>query len=121
MDFQNAYEWGKLFAAPWDELVDGMSARASTMGLAQEVKDESILWLSGNQIRAKFCFLPDPSDIEAVRRIFSDEENIAAPVCFIVVKQPDASEERGDVIFDIFRMSPESYLWHFHRVYTPPK
>jgi hypothetical protein len=28
---------------------------------------------------------------------------------------------RGDVIFDIFRLSPQSYLWHFNRVYTPPK
>jgi len=35
--------------------------------------------------------------------------------------QQDPSDTRGDVIFDIFRMSPHSYLWHFNRVHTQPE
>jgi hypothetical protein len=31
------------------------------------------------------------------------------------------SDTRGDIIFDIFRLSPQSYLWHFNRVYTRPE
>jgi len=29
-------------------------------------------------------------------------------------------DRNGSLIFDIFRMSPHSYLWHFNRVYTRP-
>lgn len=36
------YEWGRLFASPWDAVVDGMAERARADGLAQEV--QSYLW-----------------------------------------------------------------------------
>jgi hypothetical protein len=121
MDRQTCYELGHLFASPWDDLVAEMSSRAAQLGLDQEVHDQAIAWKSGQKTRARFCFVRDPSDIEAVRRIYNDEANAQAPVCFIVVRQPDPTDERGDIIFDIFRMSPVSYLWHFYRVYTPPK
>ena len=81
---------------------------------------ESILWLLENQAQAKFCFLDDPSDIDAVRRIYNDDSNIEVPVCFIVVKQTDPSDGRGNIIFDIFRLNSQSYLWHFNRVFTAP-
>jgi len=90
------------------------------MGLRQENTQDSILWLAGDQPRVKFCFLPDPSEIEAVRRIYNDDSNLEVPVCFVVVRQPDDSETRGEIIFDIFRLSPQSYLWHFYRVFTAP-
>ena len=66
-------------------------------------------------------FVDDPSDIEHVRRIYNDPRTAAVPACMVVVRQPDPTEKRGDVVFDIFRLSPTSYLWHFYRVYTPPK
>lgn len=121
MDEQTCYELGNLFASPWDDLVNGMGARAQQMGLSQELDGGDLIWRMGSEERIKYCFVPDPSDIANVRRIFNDESNTTVPVCFIVVRQPDASETRGDIVFDIFRMSPESYLWHFYRVYTPPK
>lgn len=120
MDEETCYEWGNMFASPWDDLLEGMSSRASQMGLTQEIDGNDIIWVLGSDIKIKYCFIPDPSDITSIRRIFNDESNARVPVCFIVVRQPDPSEERGDIIFDIFRMSPESYLWHFYRVYTPP-
>jgi hypothetical protein len=121
MDFKNAYAWGNLFASPWADLVSGMNVRATAMGLSQEVVGQEIFWLSRGTPKAKFCFVEDPSDIDAIRRIFNDEGNVSQPACYIVVRQHDPFEERGDIIFDIFRMSPESYLWHFNRVYTPPE
>ncbi|MFQ5552032.1 MAG: hypothetical protein ACE5FJ_12435 [Gemmatimonadales bacterium] len=49
-----------------------------------------------------------------------DDANVAVPVTFVVVKQPDPTDDRGDIIFDIFLMSYRSYLWHFNRVFTQP-
>jgi hypothetical protein len=95
MDFANAYAWGKLVNSSWEDLVRGMSERASVMRPTQTVRGGSILWLSGNTIKVKFFF--------------------------IVVKQPDESETRGNVVFDIFRMNPLIFLWHDNRVYAPPK
>jgi hypothetical protein len=121
MDFKHAYEWGDLFASPWEEMASGMRERASAMGLTQVVKDAEIYWQSEDISKVKFCFVQDPSDIEGIPQIFTDEENVSIPVCFIVVRQPDASEKRGDMIFDILRMNSDSNLWRFSRVYTPPR
>ena len=121
MDRETCYEWGNLFASPWDALVQGMSSRAAQVGLVQVDEDRCLAWKQGEETRVRFLFVDDPSDIEAIRRIYNDEANIQSPVSFVVVRQPDPSDDRGDVIFDIFRLSPESYLWHFYRVYTPPR
>jgi hypothetical protein len=121
MDEKECYDWGNTFAAPWDELVAQMGSRATVLGLEQDASDDCITWKDGDEPKTRFLFVEDPSDIEAVRRIYNDEENLQVPTCFIVVRQPDASESRGDVIFDIFRMSSASYLWHYNRVYTPPR
>lgn len=119
MDLETCYEWGNLFASPWSDLLDGMQTRAADMGFNQHAEGDQIFWTSGNDIRVKFCFIQDPSNIDAIRRVFNDDANTEIPVCFIVVKQPDLSDDRGDIIFDIFRMSEQSYLWHFYRVFTP--
>ena len=121
MDTKTCYEWGNLFASTWDDLVEGMQTRASQLGLAQDIDGRDLRWVSGAETMVKYCFVQDPSDIQCIRRISNDETNASVPVCFIVVRQPDPSDKRGDIIFDIFRMSPQSYLWHFNRVYTPPK
>jgi hypothetical protein len=121
MDSRDAYEWGRLYSSPWEEPIQGMNTRASAIGLNQEVKERDIFWLSGAKPRVKFCFVPDPSDIEAIRRIFNDQENAYLPACFIIVTQPDPSDERNEIIFDIFKVSRQSYLWHFNRVFTPPR
>jgi hypothetical protein len=91
------------------------------MGLIQHTDGQQIFWKSGQDTRVKFHFVQDPSNIEAIREIFNDDTNTEVPVCLIVVKQPDPTEHRGDIIFDIFKMSAQSYLWHLYRVFTPPK
>jgi hypothetical protein len=121
MDRETCYAWGTLFASPWQELIAGMASRAGQMGLAQAAGDRTLVWRKGNQVRVRWLFVSDPADIGTIRRIFNDEANVQAPLGFIVVRQPDGSDARGDIIFDVFRLSPESYLWHFYRVFTPPK
>jgi hypothetical protein len=128
MDDQEAYKWAKIFNSPWESLVDGMSQRAKALGLSQEEKDSALVWLKDGSENCRWLFVNDPSDpqdpesdIQAIRNVFNDEDNVRSPSCFVVVRQPDPSDDRGDIIFDIFRLSPQSYLWHFNRVYTEPK
>ncbi len=97
-----------------------MADRAAAGGLTQEVRGRSLSWLAGEETAVRFVFVEDPSEFDAIRRIYEDESNARVPACFVIVKQPDESDTRGEIIFDIFRLSPKSYLWHFHRVYTPP-
>jgi len=121
IDESTCYAWGTLFASPWAELARAMASRAEERGLVQEAGDHRLDWKSADQPRVRFLFIDDPSDFETVRRIYTDESNARVPDCFVIVRQPDESETRGEVVFDIFRLSPKSYLWHFHRVYTPPE
>jgi hypothetical protein len=121
MDEEECYRWGELFISDWGSLVSGMSARANTMGLIQEERDGILIWRKGADEQCRWVFVEDPSDLETVRAVYSSDENTNSPSCFVVVRQRDPSDSRGDVIFDIFGLSPESYLWHFNRVYTPPK
>ncbi len=121
MDEEECYRWGELFTRDWDSLASGMSARAHTMGLTQEEKNGTLIWRKGPNEHCRWVFVEDPSEVERIRAVYSSDENTQSPSCFVVVRQPDPSETRGDVVFDIFRLSPQSYLWHFNRVYTPSK
>lgn len=121
MDDQRCYEWGNLFASSWAHIVREMGAKVAEDGLVQESGDHWLVWNRDGAPQIRYIFVNDPSDIDAIRRIYNDEATIAAPVSFVVVRQADPNETRGDVIFDIFRLSPQSYLWHFYRVYTPPQ
>jgi len=134
MNDQEAYKWAKIFNSPWESLVDGMSQRAKALGLSQpdgpsgQEKDSALVWLKDGSENCpnldpvdRWLFIDDPSDIQAIRKVFNDEGNVKSPSCFLVVRQPDPSDDRGDIIFDIFRLNPKSYLWHFNRVYTEPK
>ncbi|MFQ5529181.1 MAG: hypothetical protein ACE5FP_02415 [Gemmatimonadota bacterium] len=98
-----------------------MANRAADNGLTKEVEERQLSWLAGGETAVRLIFVADPSDFHAIRKIYEDESNARVPVCFVIVRQPDESDSRGEVIFDIFRLSPKSYLWHFHRVYTPPQ
>ena len=121
MDDQECYEWAKMFVAPWESLVNSMSQRAQAMGLLQKDIDATLIWYKEGKEHCRWLFIQDPSDIQAIRDVFNSDENVNSPSCFVVVKQPDPSDDRGDVIFDMFRLNSDSYLWHFNRVYTPPK
>jgi uncharacterized protein YnzC (UPF0291/DUF896 family) len=121
MDKKERYAWADIFNSPWESLVNSMSQRAKAMGLSQEEKKSTLFWRKDGNEQCRWLFLNDPSDIQAIRDVFNSEDNVKSPACFVVVRQPDPSDDRGDIIFDIFRLNPQSYLWHFNRVYTPPK
>ena len=114
------YEWGELFVSPWPTIVDGMGAKAAELGFEQEAADSVLVWRLMGEVKVRFLFVDDPSDIEAIRSIYNDDANVAARSSFVIVKQPDPTDDRGDIIFDIFLMSARSYLWHFNRVFTRP-
>ena len=115
------HAWGLLFAAPWDSIVGGMADKATAAGLAQQVHEHTLTWLRGTRPVAIYFFLDDPTDLAAVRRLFDDSRIPQVPVAFAIVRQIHERDPRGDVVFDIFRLSPQSYLTHENRVYTPPR
>ena len=121
MDDEECYRWGEIFAGPWNSLVGRMSDRAAAMGLVQETSDGALIWRNDSSEECRWIFINDPSDIESVRAVYNNDENVQSPACFVVVRQPDPSESRGDIVFDIFRLNPQSLLWHFNRVYTRPE
>ena len=98
----------------------GMAERATAMGLVQKEEQRTLIWEKEGIEQPRWAFVDDPSPIEAVHGVFNSERNIRSPACFVVVTQKDPGEDRGDVVLDIFGLSPQSYLWHFYRVYTPP-
>ena len=67
----------------------------------------------------KHVFGDDRSEIETVRELCNDDSNIRAGARFVVLRQPDESDTRGDVIFDIFGLNRTRYWWHFNRGHTP--
>lgn len=121
MDEKECYEWARIFDSDWSSLVNEMGHRATAMQLTQEVSNSILVWRNDKAKVCRWVFVEDPSDIQVIRAVFNDDDNVRSPSCFVVVKQNDPSDDRGDVIFDIFRLNPDSYLWHFYRVYTPPK
>lgn len=120
MDEQQCYDWGRLFSSDWASLVRGMAQRSAAMGLVQEEQLRKLIWHKDGVEQSRWVFVDDPSQIEVIRGVFNDEQNDRSPACFVVVRQKDPSEDRGDVIFDVFRLNPQSYLWNFYRVFTPP-
>jgi len=97
-----------------------MAERAAAMGLTQDEEQRILIWRKDQKEQSRWFFVEDPSQTDAVRAVFNSDENAKSPACFVVVKQNDPGDDRGEVIFDVFRLNPNSYLWHFYRVYTPP-
>ncbi len=121
MDDQECYAWAEIFESPWELLVEKMAARAQDLGMSQQVIDLTVIWLKEGEEQCRWVFVDDPGDIHRIRAVYNDDAHVASPTCYIVVRQPDPNDDRGEILFDIFRMNSESYLWHFNRVYTPPQ
>jgi hypothetical protein len=119
------FAWGHLFNSSWDDLVEGMRVKAESLGLVQEASSPYLIWKDGDTENCRWVFLADASNVQGIRDLYNNEANAESPACYVVVKQVqmdsngDRYDTRGDVIFDIFRLSPESYMWHHDRVYTP--
>jgi hypothetical protein len=120
MDLEECYKWGELFSCEWKTKIKQMAERASTLGLVQEEIKGILIWKKDKTEQCRWVFVEDPSNVESIRNIYANDQNIKSPACYIIVKQPDPSDNRGDIIFDIFRLNSISYLWHFNRVFTKP-
>jgi hypothetical protein len=112
-------EWGKLFASPRAELTSTMASKAQAYGCVQREAGDVLTWDGGNGIEVAFFIIDDPSDLAAVRRAYGVVAALQPPVGFLIVRQPAGKDPRGGIVFDIFRVSRESYLCHDARVCTP--
>jgi len=119
--------WGDLFDSSWQDIAEAMSAKAREFGLVQEQDEPYLVWKKKDEENCRWVFVNDPSAIQSIREIYNNEANAKSPACYVVVRQvqmsPDGGryDTRGDVIFDIFQLAPQSYLWHHNRVFTPLK
>ena len=120
MDIEECYKWGELFNRECMSMVKGMAERAEILGLVQEEIKGILIWKKDKTEQCRWVYVEDPSNAESIRDIYANDQNIKSPTCFIVVRQPDPSDDRGEIIFDIFRLNRQSYLWHFNRVFTKP-
>lgn len=121
MDLEECFKWGELFTLDPDPRSEGMGRRAIFLGLLQEMDKDTLIWKKGDEEQCRWIFIEDPTNIEAIRSIYLNDKNVNSPSCYLVVRQNDPSDTRGDILFDIFRMNAQSYLWHFNRVFTKPK
>lgn len=121
MDQEECFRWGKLFSGDRTAKISGMAERAAALGLTQAEDTDVLIWTKDQVEFCRWVFIGDPADVESIRRVYASDENIQSPCCYIVVRQLDPSDTRGDIIFDIFRLNPQSFLWHFNRVYTQPE
>jgi hypothetical protein len=109
-------EWGKLFDSPRAEVTSRMASKAQAYGCVQREAGDVLTWEGGNGIEVAFFIIDDPSDLGLVRRAYGVVAALQPPVGFLIVRQPAGSDPRGGILFDIFRVSSESYLWHDARV-----
>jgi hypothetical protein len=50
------YEWGRLFASSWEDIVRVMATRAATAGLTQVGSEHQLDWEAARRVAAQ----PDP-------------------------------------------------------------
>ncbi len=120
MDREEAYGWGEIFASPPEQRAACLEARARALGLEQEVRDDALVWSRDGGEVSRWVFVPDPGDLERIRAIYADAGHVSSPRCLVVVTRRDETDTRGDLVFDMFELSPRCYLSHFNRVFTRP-
>ena len=108
------YRWGRVFASPLPVVVDAFAPYAEKAGCIQEVALQRIFWVDENRhLVAMFCLVPEPSDLDSVCEIFAEVAERSPRVTFVIVHQ----KADGTGNYDIFRLSPASYLEHHNRVF----
>jgi len=108
--------WARIFTLPDPEYREALSEEARQRGLRQDTVDNAVSWVDGEGRRLMLLFrVPDPRDLDAVRRVYDTIAASDAPLAYAFVQQlPD-----GDGTWDIFHMSRLSYLAHCNRVSGP--
>jgi hypothetical protein len=109
-------EWGEIVRLPTDEYLLRVADKAAQFDCRQENTGEVIRWIgrAGN-LELMLFRIPDPGDLDAVRRVFETLEQERCPLAFAFVNQ------RGDHpdAWDVFHFSRLSYLCHGNRIAGP--
>ncbi len=108
---KNKLQWGRVFNQGIEKIKEHLFELAQKYKLAQESKNNTVIWNKNNKCEAMFVYIHDPSVISSFKTIYSGIEKLNCPVAFIIVRQTID----GEGIFDIFRFSNKSYLEHNNR------
>jgi hypothetical protein len=116
LDRAAKHHWAAILALPDAEYREALDEEARKRGLSQHAVDRAVAWVAedGRQLMLLFR-VPDPRDLDTVRRVYDTIAANDAPLAYAFVQQlPD-----GDGTWDIFHMSSLSYLAHCNRVSGP--
>lgn len=112
------YTWERIFASPFPTVVGALAPYAERADCTQLTEEQTIFWLDKNQgLKAMFCLVPDPSELDLVREVYERVAKRKPLVTFVIVHQ----KKDGVGNYDIFRLSPLSYLEHHNRVFDKSK
>jgi len=113
---QQRLEWAGIVALPAAEFAARVAAKASAFGLRQESRKSTLCWLgpAGN-LELMLFRVPDPGNLAAVRDVYDQLAENNCPLAYVFVNQ------RGDGVntWDVFHLSPISYLAHCNRLSGP--
>ncbi len=106
--------WGKIFSSSLPEIAKALTPYAAKAECTQKIRKTTVDWFDGNgALQAMFCIVPEPSDLKAIRSIYNRIAKFSPEYTYVIVHQkPD-----GIGNYDIFCLTPESYLNHCNRVY----
>jgi hypothetical protein len=109
------YYWGRVFASPVPKIAEALAPFAERAGCKQKILKDSIIWQGRDKNpEIMFCFIPEPSDLKAVRAVYGKVAKLNPILTFVIVHQ----KSDGIGSYDIFRLSRISYLEHYNRVYN---
>ncbi|MFH1842587.1 MAG: hypothetical protein ABIF77_05225 [bacterium] len=108
-------DFGAILRDAIDEAPAYLAAAAQPNGLRQQVTENEIQWLDGDDgLKGLFYIIPDPRDLTAVTRVFQRTRETRCPLTYVFVAQKQPST------FDIFRLSARSFLEHYHQAKPGP-
>jgi hypothetical protein len=115
LDDAEQARWAGILALSDDGYAAALADEAGKRGLRQDALDGAVAWSDGEEQLMLLFRLPDPRDLDAVRRVYDVIAANEAPLAYTFVHQvPD-----GEGTWDIFHMSVLTYLAHCNRVSGP--
>jgi hypothetical protein len=107
--------WAEIVALPEQEYLTALEVEGRKLGLTQDAFPGGVAWSNERSELVLLFRILDPTKLEAVRDIYDSIAKRGTQLAYVFVHQlPD-----GEGTWDIFHMSPLTYLAHCNRISGP--